>query len=206
MKKYHKIFSLFAGLLILSIAVSCEAGMFSSYYTTMEQPAGESEQIKSSTEFKIKPIDFSAIKPQDLGYKNSEEWDADRSGVPQAFAEAFPILLKEAKVDNKKVTMLAGNEKVNKGIIVEVAVTKIILNWNFMSAKPDEFICKITFTNADDGQKLFSATVNVNSRSGNPFAQGWKASFSNRLNIASYNIAWVLTKIMVQGKINPADY
>jgi hypothetical protein len=31
-------------------------------------------------------------------------------------------------------------------------------------------------------------------------------SFSNRLQQAAYNIAWVLTKIMAQGKIDPAIY
>jgi len=30
--------------------------------------------------------------------------------------------------------------------------------------------------------------------------------FSGRLQTAAYNIAWVLTKIMTQGKIGPADY
>jgi hypothetical protein len=46
----------------------------------------------------------------------------------------------------------------------------------------------------------------VNSKLGNPYAQAWGASFSNRLQIAAYNIARVLTKIMVQGKVDPADY
>ena len=102
--------------------------------------------------------------------------------------------------------MVKRDEKIAKGIIVEVAVTKIILNWSYMTGRPDEFICKITFSNAADGQKLFSGTVNVNSWSGNPYAQAWGASFSNRLQSAVYNIAWVMTKIMVEGKIEPADY
>jgi len=127
-------------------------------------------------------------------------------GVPKAFMDAFPSLLAEAKMNNKKVSVMANDEKISTGIIVDVAVTKIILKWNFMTTKPDEFICKITFTNATDGQVLFTGMVNVNSRSGNPIAQGWKMSFSSRLNLATHNIAWVLTKIMAHGKIDPANY
>ncbi len=203
MKRYHKIFSLLAGLLIWGIATSCEAA---GYYTTMEQTTTASELIKAGTEFNVKNLDFSAINPKDLGYANSGEWDADSKAIPKAFAEAFPVLLKEANIENKKVSVITGKERINKGIIIEVAVTKIILKWNFMMARPDEFICKVTFTNAADGQKLFSGLVNVNSRAGNPYAQVWGAGFSARLNTAAYNIAWVLTKIMVQGKIDPADY
>ncbi len=203
MKHYHKIFSLLAGLLIWGIATSCGAA---GYYTTIEQTSTAPELIKAGAEFNVKNLDFSAINPKDLGYANSGEWDADSKAIPKAFAEAFPVLLKEANIENKKVSVITGSEKFNKGIIVEVAVTQIILKWSFMMARPDEFICKITFTNAADGQKLFSGIVNVNSRSGNPYAQAWGSSFSNRLQTASYNIAWVLTKIMVQGKIDPADY
>jgi hypothetical protein len=203
MKKYHKIFSLLAGLVVWSIATSCGAA---AYYTTMEQPSAASELIKATSEFNVKPIDFSAINPKDLGYTNSEEWIADNKDIPQAFAAAFPVLFKEANIENKKTIMVDKGKKISRGIIVEVAVTKIIQNWNFMMARPDEFICKVTFTNAAGGKKLFSGIVNVNSRSGNPYAQVWGAGFAARLNTAAYNIAWVLTKIMVQGKIDPADY
>jgi hypothetical protein len=203
MKSYYKMFSVFVCFFIWGIATSCGAAV---YYTTMEQPSGASELIKSATEFNVKPIDFSAINPKDLGYSNSEEWTTDSKDVPTAFADAFPVLLKEAKIENKKIVMIDKGGKVSRGIIVEVAVTKIILNWSFMTAQPDEYICKITFTNAADGKKLFSGIVNVNSRAGNPYAQVWGAGFSARLSTASYNIAWVLTKIMAQGKIDPAEY
>jgi hypothetical protein len=203
MKKYRKIFSWLTGLLVWGFATSCGAA---AYYTTVEQPAAASEIIKAATEFNVKTIDFSAINPKDLGYTNSGDWDADSKTIPKAFADAFPVLLKEANIENKKIVMMNREEKVSRGIIVEVAVTQIILKWNFMMARPDEFICKVTFINAADGKKLFSGIVNVNSRAGNPYAQAWGAGFSARLNTASYNIAWVLTKIMVQGKIEPADY
>jgi len=56
------------------------------------------------------------------------------------------------------------------------------------------------------GQKLSSGVVNVNSRFGNPFVQARGARFSKRLQAASYNIAWVVTKIMTQGKVAPPVY
>ena len=202
MKSSSKIVALLAGHLLWSIAASCFAV---GYYSTMEQSAG-SDMIKSASEFSVRPIDFSAINFKDLGYTNNEEWKTDYSPVPGVYVDAFPALLKEANISNKKVAMIKSDEKATKGIIVEVAVTKIILNWSYMRPRPDEFICKVTFTNAAYGQKLFSGTVNVNSWSGNPYAQAWGASFSGRVQAAAYNIAWVLTKVMTEGKIEPVDY
>ena len=203
MKSYPKLLSLLAGLLIWGIAASCGAAV---YYYTIEQPDVSSEQIKSAMEFKVKPIDFSAVNPKDLGYNNSEEWNTDSKDVPKAFADSFPILLKEAGISNKKVIAINRDELVSKGIVVDVAVKKINLKWNYFSGQPDEYICNVSFADAATGQKLFSAVVNVNSRAGNPYAQAWGMGFSGRLQTAAYNIAWVLTKIMTQGKIEPADY
>jgi hypothetical protein len=203
MKISKKTISLFVVISIWGIASSCGAA---AYYETMQQPPAESTAIKAATEFKIKPINFGAMKPADLGYSKAEEWKADLEPVPQAFAEAFPILFKEANISNKKITMLKHGEQVTSGIVVDVAVKSIILKYNYFTAQPDEFICSLTFTDTASGQKLFSGEVNVNSRSGNPWAQAYKASFSNRLQSAAYNIAWVLTKIMIQGKIDPAIY
>jgi hypothetical protein len=203
MKINKKMFSVFAGLLVWGIASSCGAA---AYYATIEQPSTASEAIKSATEFNVKPIDFGAIKPVDLGYSKAEEWKADLEPVPQAFAEAFPILFKEANVSNKKIIMLKKGEQVKSGIVVDITVKSIILKYNYFTAQPDELICSLTFTDAASGQKLFSGEVNVNSRSGNPWGQAYKASFSNRLQSATYNIAWILTKIMAQGKIDPAVY
>jgi hypothetical protein len=203
MKKSKRTSSLFIAVLIWGIASTCGAA---AYYETLQQPAAESAVIKAATEFKVKPIDFSAIKPADLGYSKAEEWKADLEPVPQAFAEAFPILFKETNVSNKKITMLKQGEQVNSGIVVAVAVKSIILKYNYFTAQPDEFICNVTFTDAASSQKLFSGEININSRSGNPWAQAYKASFSNRLQSAAYNIAWVLTKIMSLGKIDPPVY
>ena len=203
MKSYPKLLSLFIGLLIWGIAASCAAA---AYYNTIEQSAGSSEQIKSATEFKVKPIDFSAINPKDLGYNTSEEWNTDSKDVPKAFADSFPILLKEAGIESKKVIAIKRDEPVSKGIVVDVAVKNILLKWNYFSGQPDEYVCNVSFTDATSGQKLFTAIINVNSRAGNPYAQAWGMGFSGRLQTAAYNIAWVLTKIMIQGKIEPADY
>lgn len=203
MKNYFKMVSVLIGIFIIFFATQAKAAR---YYTTMEQQQAASDQIKTAMEFSILPIDFSAIDPKELGYANNDEWNADKKGVPQAFTDAFPILLKEANISNKKVSMINKTDKIDKSVIVEVAVSKIILKWNAWTARPDEYVCKITFTNSVDGQKLFSGVVNINSLSGNPYAQGWGNSFSRRMQTAAFNIAWVLTKIMVEGKVEPADY
>ncbi len=102
--------------------------------------------------------------------------------------------------------MIKKDEPVINGIVVEVVVKSIAVKWKYFTAQPDELMCNLTFTDAANGQKLFSSIVNVNSRSGNPYAQAYKVSFSNRLQTAAYNIVWVLTKIMAQGKIDPPVY
>ncbi|MCX5849252.1 MAG: hypothetical protein NTW65_07360 [Deltaproteobacteria bacterium] len=202
MKGYYKVILIFIGVYILFCASLANAGM---YYKTVEQPQNACQKIKNGTEFSVLPIDFSAINAKDLGYSKNEEWDADKSSVPQAFADSFPVLLKEAKVSNKTVTVIKSTDKPTNGIVAQVAVTKINLNWNAWTNKPDEYICKITFTDAADGQKLYSAVVSVSTYSGNPFASAW-ASFGARINSAAYNMAWVLTKIMIDGKVEPAEH
>ena len=203
MRSYPKLVSFLAGFFMWGIAASCSAA---AYYNTIEQSANPSEQIKSATEFKVKPLDFSAINPIDLGYNTAEEWNTDSKDVPKAFADSFPILLKEASIENKKVIMIKRDNPDSKGIIVEVVVKKILVKWNYFSGQPDEYVCNVNFTDAASGQKLFTAIISVNSRAGNPYAQAWGMGFSGRLHTAAYNIAWVLTKIMTQGKIEPADY
>ena len=203
MKIYPKLVSLLAGIFIWGIAASCGAA---AYYNTIEQSAGPSEQIKSAAEFKVRPLDFSAINPKDLGYNTVDEWKVDSKGVPKAFADSFPILLKEAGMESKKVISIKPDESTSKGIVVDVAVKKILVKWNYFSGQPDEYVCNVSFTDTASGQKLFTAIINVNSRAGNPYAQAWGMGFSGRLQTAAYNIARVLTKIMIQGKIDPVDY
>lgn len=203
MKDYPKLVSWFAGLLIWSIATSGAAAV---YYYTIDQPEVSSEQIKSATEFKVKPIDFSAINSKDLDYNTAEEWNMDSKDVPKAFTDSFPILLKEAGMKSKKIIMIKREDSDSKGIVVDVVVKKIILKWNYFSGQPDEYICYVNFTDVVSGQKLFTAIINVNSRAVNPYAKTWGIGFGGRIQIAAYNIALVLTKIMTQGKIDPADY
>ena len=202
MTRYFRMVSVLVGMMILLCAVTVQAAR---YYTTVEQQQAASDAIKAATEFSILPIDYSAIDPKELGYTNNDEWNTDKNSVPPAFAEAFPQLLKEAN-SNKKVILVKKTDKLDKGIVAEVAVTKIILNWNAWTGRPDEYICKITFSNAADGGKLFTGTVNINSLAGNPYASGWGNSFSRRMQSAAFNIAWVLTRIMAEGKVEPADY
>ncbi len=202
MKSYLKIISVVIGIYILLWTSLANAG---AYYKTEEQPQTVSTQIKSAMEFSVLPIDYSAINPKDLGYTNNADWDADKNQVPQAFTDSFPILLKEAN-SNKKVTVVKSTDKPATGIVAEVAVTKINLNWNYWTGRPDEYVCKITFTNVADGQKLYSGIFNISTFSGNPFTHAWGASFSGRMQSAAYNMAWVLTKIMTDGKVDPAEY
>lgn len=205
MKTNQKWFNLLIGLSLVGILAAC-GGMGAYYYTAVEQPSAASAAIRSAREFKVRPLNFSAIKPSELGYKNAQEWKDDLREVPQAFADAFPVLWKEAKIDNKKVTMIGKDERVRTGIVADVDVKQITLKWNAFSNQPDEYLVAITFTNAATGQKLYKGTVNVNSRSGNPYAQAWGMSFSGRVKTAAYNTAWVLTRIMVQGRIDPDRY
>jgi len=185
MKSYVKIVSVWIGLLIWSTAVTCGAA---AYYSTMEQPPDASEQIKAANEFSVRPLISARSIPKTSATLTR------RNGLPiiRMFQKHLRMLSrfywKKRKLRIKKLRCLQN------------------LNWNAWRAQPDEFICKIAFINAASGQKIFSGMVNVNSRSGNPYAQVWGGSFSLRLQAAAYNTAWVLTKIMTQGKVEPADY
>lgn len=200
MKIFFRI--IFVWVCILCFVSTVNAG---AYYKTIEQPQTSSAEIKAATAFSVLPIDYSAINSKDLGYTNNADWDADKNQVPQAFADSFPLLLKEAN-SSKKVAVMKGTEKPASGIVADVTVTKINLNWNYWTARPDEYECKVTFTNATDGKKLYSGIVNISSFSGNPFTQAWGGSFSGRMQSAAYNMAWVLTKIIAEGRLEPAEY
>jgi hypothetical protein len=202
MRNYFKIILIFIGVYFLFSTSWANAGI---YYKVAEQPQAACQKIKAGKEFSVMPIDFGAINAKDLGYAKNEDWDADKSSLPQALADSFPILLKEASVSNKTVAVIKNTDKPTNGIIAQVAVTKMNLNWNGWTNRPDEYICTITFTDAIDGQKLYSAIVSVSTFSGNPFASAW-SGFSGRMNAAAYNMAWILTKIMTDGKIEPPEH
>ena len=215
MKNFKKIITLFIAILICVIILSC-MNRTASYSSTMQQTLAEAAAIKTASEFKVKPIDFSAIKPLELGYGKTEEWIADLEPVPRAFADSFPAVLqelpKEEKIQSKKIIMIKKDETVTSGIIIDVSVKEIVLNWKYFRQKPDEFICDVSFTDADSGQKLFSGVVTVNSDRdagslyvggrGPKFAVGPGMSFSGRIQAAANNMAWVMTKVMTHGKID----
>jgi hypothetical protein len=222
MKNYAKIIFFVSAIVICGIISSCKTtdNYHRTIYRTNQQPAVASATIKDAAEFKVKPIDFSAINPTYLGYANANEWKADLESVPQAFADALLQLDEEAKTiasdtppPKYKVIMLKENEPISSGIIVSVIVKSITQKWTYGSKNPDEFLCNVTFTDASNKQVLFSSIVTVTSKQATLYIGGNRGlfpvgpgmSFSSRLKAAAYNMAQVLTTIMRQGKIEPAD-
>jgi hypothetical protein len=190
------------------------------YYKVINQSAGESLKIKAATEFKIRPIDFSAIKPAELGYASVDEFKADLEPVPEAFSDAFVQIAEEEKeltanasLPRYQVIMLKNIETATSGIIVTVTVKSIVQKWNYFRKESDEFICNVAFTDASNDQILFSGTVNVTSKQatlhlgGNRglIAVGPGMSFGARMKATAKNIALVLTTIMREGKVEPDE-
>jgi ankyrin repeat protein len=209
-------------------------------YRVIKQTAGLAERIKETTEFKIRDIDYSAVNAKELGYTTDEEWEVEKSGIPKTFADSFLKLLKEEGGVNKKIAMIKSNENINDGVVVDLAVKRIVLNWNYFGQKPDLYLCDINFTDSRNGQQLFSGEIIITTRDAgrmilnggggsmsgggsmhaggfggyagvgfgipvNPFMPGWEGTFSGRLHIAAYNMAWIVTKIIIDGKIDPTE-
>ena len=196
-------------------------------YKVIKQTAGLAERIKEITEFKIREIDYSAVNANEIGYSTNQEWNEERKDIPKTFADSFIKLLKEKGGENKRILMIKRDESVSEGIVVDVAVKRIMLNWNYFAQKPDVYLCDINFTDYRNGQKLFSGMVIITTRGEggmrfgserttqfgrfstefsysipvNPGMPGWEGTFSGRLHIAAYNMAWVVTKIMLNGEI-----
>lgn len=203
-------------------------------YKVIKQTAGLAERIKETTEFKIRDIDYGAVKANEIGYSNNEEWEVEKAGIPKTFADSFLKLFKEGGL-NKKIAMIKSNENINEGIIVDVAVKRIILNWNYFGQKPDVYLCDINFTDSRNGQQLFSGKIAITTQDAgrmilhgggggsmhsggfggyagvgfgipvNPGMPGWEGTFSGRLHIAANNMAWIVTKIIIDGKIDPIE-
>ncbi|MFZ4439421.1 MAG: hypothetical protein ACOYOS_13410 [Syntrophales bacterium] len=207
MKLHTNRFVISISLLIFCIVLPCGAEDLSQTYETIKKPAIASEPIKSATEFYVRPLNFSSSNPKDAGYNSQEEWENESKGLPKEFAEAFPVLLKKYANNNKKVIIISPNEVVKKGVIVEAVVTKIINLGSFFSGVKAELLCNLTFTDAESGQSLFSGVVTVSSydteRPGIPMFGGYR-SFSYHLHSSAFNVAFVLTKVMVNGNLqNP---
>jgi hypothetical protein len=190
-------------------------------YKIIKQTAGLAERIRETTEFKIRDIDYSAVNANEIGYSNNEEWNTEKADIPKTFADSLSTLLKKAGVENKKIIMVKQNETVNDGIVVDVSVKKIILNWNYHDRKHDIYLSSVSISDSRNGQNLFSSILYITSQSpgiiwlgdfrgprfgiANPGMPGWEGTFSGRLHIAAYNMAWIVTKIMIDGKIEPSE-
>ena len=193
-------------LLISFLSMIYITGCGYAYYQTIKQPSIKSDPIRSNKIFYVKPIDLSKINYKDLGYEKKSVWKKETANLPKDYIKCFPDLLKREGIAKKKVYMLKRKARAKKGILVRVIVEKIILNWNAWSNKPDQFFCKIVFTKASNGKKLFSGDFEVNNRSGNFLAQSYGMTMSARMYNAANNIAWVVTKIMANGIADPDKY
>jgi len=60
MKLSTRKFAISISFLMICIALPCEAEDLSQVYSTIKKPAIASEQIKSTTEFYVRPINFSS--------------------------------------------------------------------------------------------------------------------------------------------------
>lgn len=185
-----------------------------SRYKIIEQTAGLVERIREAKEFKIRGINFSAVKANEIGYSNTEEWNATIADIPKTYADSCSKLLEESGAANKKMFFIKHDETISGGIAVDVAVKRIILNWNYHDKEPDVYLCDISLIDSRNGQKLFSSIVHINSLSPtrmpgkipvNLNMPNWEGTFSGRLHIAAYNMAWVITKIIIDGKIAPSE-
>jgi ankyrin repeat protein len=192
-----------------------------SRYKIIRQTDGTAEQIRDTREFKIRDIDYSAVKADALGYSNAEDWNVEKADVPKTYAGSCSALLKEAGAANRKLLFIKHDETVHDGVVVEVAVKRIVLNWDYVDKKPDVYVCDISFTDSRSGRKLYSGLFYITSRSSkrigfgqgtgmgivavNPNMPDWEGTFTGRLHIAAYNMAWIVTKIMVDGKIDASE-
>ncbi|MDD5167288.1 MAG: hypothetical protein PHN75_00585 [Syntrophales bacterium] len=211
-------------ILTLLIVVSCCCvSSCKTTYKTIRQPSVESAAIKTATEFKVRAIDFSEIRSEDLGYSKEKEWKDDLEYVNKAFADACLSAsgMKRGNVSRPQynIVMLKREASATSGIVVTVSVQNIFQKWNYFDNKPDELLCKVTFTDSSNNKELFSASVIVNSRQemvyvgGNRgyfpsqglFPVGPGLSFSGRLKAAAENLVEVLITIMELGIIEPPN-
>jgi hypothetical protein len=207
MKSSIKTFAVSISLLIFFIAVPCKAldeDLIKLIYKTVKRPSIASEQIKSATEFYIRPIDFCSLNPSEIGYKSQKEWEDESKGLPKEFEDAFLFILQKYNITNKKIVMLGRDEDIKKGIIVNTSVIKINNEGNmFIGERLVKFLCNINFTDADTGDTRFSGIANVTSRKlffGANSAQQY-GHFIYNLHSATHNTAFVLTRIMIDGNL-----
>jgi hypothetical protein len=189
---------LLGGLVMLSVS-ACGFG----YYKAMSQPAGPADQVKAATAFKVRPLKFAGISYTDLGYENEAQMKEEFATFASDFASHFKDMWQTEKVPPKAVAMVGAADPVADGILVEVVVDRIQLNWNMFSNVADDFFVTITFTDAAQKAQLFTGQYQVKNTA---FSQGFGQSMQGRLNNAAYNICWLLIKIMSYGVAMPAEY
>lgn len=196
---------------ILSLfALACLAALSTSacgyaYYAARSQPQTASNAIEQADQFKVYPISVAAVDYQALGYDSEQQWRQEVAFLEKSWGEVFPELLEEEELE-KKVTLIGADTAVADGITVRVAVERIQLNWNAFSNTPDQLWVQIVFQDAASGQTLYQGQVEVNNRSGNPYAQSYGMTMETRMYNAARNIAWAVVKIMQNGRLEPPEY
>lgn len=205
MKKYMTVL-----LLTFVFYLPCQAEESFYLYTTIKQ-SNTSEQIKNAIDFYIRPIDFSAVNPLDMGYNNKEQWESESKNIPKEFIDAFPDLVKKDDIKNKNITVVDKDKIIKNGIIANVEVKNIIrlsaVRGVFTGEGKVRFICNIKLIDAESDRELFAGAVNITSHESKkkalPMWGGYRG-FDYHLTTTAYNVAYVLTNIIINGHINPA--
>jgi hypothetical protein len=194
--------------LTLALAVSLAglaalSGCGYRYYTVLSQPTSPAPAVQQAMTYKVRPLDLSRIRFTDLGYKDEATFRAEFAAVPAGYQGAFPRFAAELGLVSRQLQFVGAQDPVADGILIEVVVDKIQLNWNVWSGHPDQFFITITFTDKATNAVLYQGKVDINNRSYG-FGGGWASmAFTNRMQYGAANIAWVVSLIMKHGMVNP---
>jgi hypothetical protein len=155
-----KTLALLAGL----AGVAALSGCGPKYYTVIGQQMPPSPAVQQATAFKVRPLDLSRIRFTDLGFKDMAAFRTDFDPVPTAFQEAFGRFWAEVGIAPRNLQFVGAQDPVTEGILLEVSVDRIQLNWSIMSNRPDQFFVTITFTDMVTKTVLYRSQVDVNNR------------------------------------------
>jgi len=159
----------------------------------------KADPIFKAIQFKLRPIDISAINYADYGYKNEQDWLNEWEGVPkEAYFESIQNYFDLMDIEHKKVVMVGPVEEINEGIIVEVRIKEITIKRSFMNPnKYDEFLCSVQFIDAKNKKVLFDKILMIDNKD---LRRGFGGlSYSTRYKSAAHNIARYVTSIMIKG-------
>jgi hypothetical protein len=172
------------------------------YYSVLGTQMAPSPAIQQATVFKVRPLDLSRIRFTDLGYKDEGTFRMEFAGIPAAYVGAFPRYTTELGLGGRQLQPIGAQDPVTEGIVIDVVVDKIQLNWNIWSGHPDQFFITVTFTDMATRTVLYRGQVDINNRVYG--LGGWGSmAFTNRMNYGAANIAWVVSLIMKHGQVNP---